>query len=75
MSGIGESHYKLKDNNDDDSDNVSNKRPPTKVLWYLIIISRFKRLFANANDAKNIRWHLDKRKCDGNIRHVADYLQ
>lgn len=50
----GVSDYKLKDNNDDDSDNVSRKRHPVKVLWYLPIISRFKRLLANANDAKNI---------------------
>lgn len=25
------SHYKLKDNNDDDNDNVSRKHPPAKV--------------------------------------------
>ena len=35
------------------------------VLWYLPIIKRFKRLFANANDAKNLTWHADERKCDG----------
>lgn len=28
----GVSCYKFKDNNDDDNDNVSRKRPPTKVL-------------------------------------------
>lgn len=65
----------MKDNNDDDNDNVSGKRPPAKVLRYLPIISRFKRIFANANDAKYIRWHVDEIKCDGNIRHVADSLQ
>jgi hypothetical protein len=32
-------------------------------------------LFANANDAKNLRWHAEKRKYDGQIRHVADSLQ
>ncbi|XP_058746192.1 uncharacterized protein LOC131619068 [Vicia villosa] len=35
----------------------------------------FKRLFANANDAKNLRWHAEERKCDGQIRHVVDSLQ
>ncbi|XP_058753332.1 uncharacterized protein LOC131626522 [Vicia villosa] len=35
----------------------------------------FKRLFANANDAKNLRWHAEERKCDGQIRHAADSLQ
>lgn len=67
--------YKLKNTNDDDNDNVSRKRPPAKLLWYLPIISRLNRLFANANDSKNIRWHTDERKCDGNIRHVVDSLQ
>ncbi|XP_058776970.1 uncharacterized protein LOC131651323 [Vicia villosa] len=39
------------------------------------MISRFKRLFSNANDANNLRWHAEERKCDGKIRHVADSLQ
>ena len=34
----GVSRYKLKDNIGDDNDNVSRKRPPAKVLWYLLII-------------------------------------
>ncbi|RDX91522.1 hypothetical protein CR513_26477, partial [Mucuna pruriens] len=42
--------YKKKD--DDSSSDVSTKDSPTKVLWYLLIISRFKRLFANTNDAR-----------------------
>ncbi|CAK8564932.1 unnamed protein product [Lathyrus sativus] len=72
----GVSRYKLKDNNGDDNNNgnVSRKRPPAKVRWYLPIISRFKRPFANADDAKNIRWHANERKYDGNICHVADSL-
>jgi hypothetical protein len=45
------------------------------VLWYLPIIPRFKRLFANANDAKNLRWHALERECDGQLRHPADSLQ
>jgi len=32
-------------------------------------------LFANADDAKNLRWHAYNRKCDGLIRHPADSLQ
>jgi hypothetical protein len=49
------SRYKKK--GDDEGSDVSTKGPPAKVLWYLPIIPRFKRLFANATDAKNIRWH------------------
>ena len=46
-----------------------------KVLWYLPIISRFKRLFANENDAKNLRWHADERISDGKLRHPVDSSQ
>lgn len=70
----GQSCYKLKDNNGDDNDNVSKKCPPTKVLWYLPIISRFKRLFTNENDTKDTIWHANEIKCDGNIFHANDSL-
>ncbi|CAJ2636791.1 unnamed protein product [Trifolium pratense] len=68
------SRYKKKDGDSSD-DEVTKTGPPAKVVWYLPIITRFKRLFANANDAKNLRWHAEERKCDGQIRHVADSLQ
>ncbi|GAU38745.1 hypothetical protein TSUD_158760 [Trifolium subterraneum] len=68
------SRYKKKDGDSSD-DEVTNKGSPAKVVWYLPIIPRFKRLFANANDAKNLRWLAEERKCDGQIRHVADSLQ
>ena len=32
----------------------TKKGPPAKVLWYLPIIPRFKRLFANGDDAKDL---------------------
>ncbi|CAH9069052.1 unnamed protein product [Cuscuta europaea] len=32
-------------------------KTPAKVLWYLPIIPRFKRLFMNEKDAKNLVWH------------------
>ncbi|XP_050915599.1 uncharacterized protein LOC127130673 [Lathyrus oleraceus] len=71
----GDPCYKLKNNNSDDNDNVSKKHPPTKLLWYLSIILRLKKLFVNANDSKNIICHVGERKYDENIRHVADSLQ
>ena len=67
--------YKQKDNCVDDVDGATSKGVPVKVMWYLPIIPRFKRLFANVSDAKNTRWHADERLCDGKIRHVADSLQ
>ena len=61
---------------DDDSiDEMEKHGPPMKVMWYLPIIPRMKRLFANPDDAKNLRWHADERKCDGMYRHPADSIQ
>ena len=57
------------------SDENTKKGPLAKVLWYLPIISRFKRMFANANDAKDLTWHADERNCDGMLRHPADSSQ
>ncbi|XP_040869857.1 uncharacterized protein [Glycine max] len=48
---------------------------PAKVCWYLPVIPRFKRLFANAEDAKNLTWHADGRTKDGLLRHPADSPQ
>ncbi|XP_050902032.1 uncharacterized protein LOC127110041 [Lathyrus oleraceus] len=71
----GESHYNKKDNGVDDYDGVTSKGVPTKVMWYLPIIPRFKRLFANVSDLTNTRWHADERVCDGKIRYLSDSLQ
>jgi Transposase family tnp2 len=48
------------------------KRPAAKVLWYLPVIPRFQRLFANSKDAHLLRWHVDDRKDDGMLRHPGD---
>lgn len=58
-----------------DDDNLSKNLPPSKMLLYLPINPRFKRLFFNVNDEKNIIWHIDERKYDGTIGHVVDSLQ
>ncbi|XP_058784039.1 uncharacterized protein LOC131658801 [Vicia villosa] len=68
------SRYKKRHGESSDDDECK-KGPPAKVVWYLPIISRFKRLFANANDTENPRWHAEERKCGAQIRHVADSLQ
>ncbi|XP_031116564.1 uncharacterized protein LOC116020223 [Ipomoea triloba] len=54
---------------------VSLKSPPAKVMWYLPILSRFKRMFANPSDAKNLTWHADQKISDGKLRHPADSRQ
>jgi len=50
----GTSRYKVKDEGENSYDENSKKGPPMKVLWYLPIIPRFKRLFANEDDAKDL---------------------
>ncbi|XP_028242242.1 uncharacterized protein LOC114420582 [Glycine soja] len=66
--------YKLKNGDSSVHPNAGNPRP-AKVCWYLPIIPRLKRLFANGEDAKNLTWHADSRKSDGLLRHPADSPQ
>ena len=54
---------------------VPRKASSSKVLRYLPIIPRFKRLFANGDDAKDLTWHVDGRNCDGMFCHLADSFQ
>jgi len=71
----GVSRYKVKDDDDCSSDENSKKGLPAKVLWYLPIIPRFKCLFANGDDAKDLTWHANGRNCDGMLRHPTDSSQ
>lgn len=49
------------------------KKTPAKVMWYLPIIPRLQRLFANKVDAQNLTWHADRMKPDDDvIRHTSD---
>jgi len=48
---------------------------PIKVVWYFPIIPRFRHMYRNAQDAKNLRWHSEERICDGKLRHPADSPQ
>ncbi|XP_076895069.1 uncharacterized protein LOC143547556 [Bidens hawaiensis] len=72
----GASRYKQKKDSDEvDDDEVKKKRPPAKMLWYLPIIPRLKRLFSNEKEAKLLRWHSDERVIDGKLKHIADSPQ
>ncbi|XP_058775331.1 uncharacterized protein LOC131649595 [Vicia villosa] len=48
---------------------------PSKMLWYFPIIPRFRRMYRNAEDAKNLTWHANERVVDGMLRHPADSPQ
>lgn len=67
------SRYKVKDGKESCDDEIT-KDTPTKVLCYIPIITIVKWLFANAKDAKNIRWHVDEKKRDGKISHHIFFL-
>jgi len=71
----GLSRYKLKKKDDDTIEDIEKHGPPMKVMLYLPIIPRIKRLFENPNDAKNLRWHAYERKCDGMYQHPTDFIQ
>ena len=70
----GVSRYKVNDSECSDGAASNNSRP-TKLCWYLPIKPRLKRLFANAYDVKNLRWHADDRIIDGLLRHLVDSQQ
>ena len=65
---------RFKRGGDANTNSVKN-RPPAKVVWYFPIIPRLKRLFANGRNAELLRWHAEKRKKDGMLRHPADSAQ
>ncbi|KAL4591741.1 hypothetical protein LXL04_004712 [Taraxacum kok-saghyz] len=55
----GTSQYKRK-NDAEKNEDVTKSGPPAKLLRYFPIIPRLKRLFANAKDAKLLRWHAEE---------------
>jgi hypothetical protein len=68
------SRYKGATNQDDDDDEAT-KGAPAKVVWYLPVLPRLKRLFGNKKEAKLMRWHEEGRTDDGVLRHPADACQ
>jgi len=67
--------YKLKDKDENNTQEMTKDWPVAKVVLYLPIIPRIKFLFANPNDAKNFRWHGNERKCDDMFCHLIDFMQ
>ena len=70
-----ELRYKLKKDPFDDDDDGSNTGIPEKAMWYLLIVPRFKRLFANVTEAERLRWHYDVKISDRKLRHPSDSPQ
>ncbi|XP_076890042.1 uncharacterized protein LOC143541002 [Bidens hawaiensis] len=65
---------KCKTKTDEVDEDVKNGLP-AKLLWYLPIIPRLKRLLSNEKEAKLLCWHSDDRINDRKLRHVADSPQ
>ena len=53
----------------------TQRRPPQGRCCGVPIISRFKRLFANVDAAKDLTCHADGKNFDGMLRHLADSSQ
>ncbi|XP_074377002.1 uncharacterized protein LOC141718520 [Apium graveolens] len=45
---------------------------PAKVMWYFLIIPRFKRMFKSSYTAELMSWHSNNRSKDGKMRHPSD---
>ncbi|KAL6650643.1 hypothetical protein ACP70R_009568 [Stipagrostis hirtigluma subsp. patula] len=71
----GTSRYKRQKDGGDGEGANRRRGAPRKVVWYLPIIPRLKRLFTNEKEAKLLRWHKEGRKNDGMLRHPADGSQ
>ena len=46
-----------------------------KVVWYLPLIPRFKRMFSSEVNAKHLTWHIYDEIRDGKFRHPVDSPQ
>jgi len=65
----------VKDDDEFSSDEITEKGPPTMMLWYLPIIPRFKHLFTGRDDIKDLTWPANGRNFDGILCHSADSPQ
>ncbi|XP_071906894.1 uncharacterized protein [Coffea arabica] len=48
------------------------RKIPHKVLWHFPLKHRLQRLFMSSKIAGHMRWHVEGRTKDGNMRHPAD---
>jgi hypothetical protein len=84
-------HYEEKDKNknktaigseivddeaDVDKEDMTKRKIPALVMWYLPVIDHLKCVFSNHRDAELLRWHSKKRReNDEEIRHPTDGTQ
>ncbi|XP_028787666.1 uncharacterized protein LOC114743609 [Neltuma alba] len=52
-----------------------NGKSLKKALWYFHTMPRFRHLYSNVEDVRNLRWYVDERIKDGMLQHLADSLE
>jgi hypothetical protein len=63
----------VNDEADHDKEDMTKRKIPTLVIWYLPVIDHLKRVFSNPRDAELMRWHSKKhRENDEEIRHPTN---
>jgi hypothetical protein len=64
------------DKADPDKEDMTKRKIPALVMWYLPVIDRLKHVFTNPRYAELVRWHSEKRKeNDEEIQHPVDGTQ
>ncbi|GFP88985.1 hypothetical protein PHJA_001042200 [Phtheirospermum japonicum] len=56
----------------DGDETGENRKIPHKVLWHFPLKDRLQRLFMSSKTSSFMRWHVESRTKDGNLRHPAD---
>jgi hypothetical protein len=66
----------VNDEADLDKEDMTKRKIPALVMWYLPVIDHLKHVFSNPRDAELVCWHSEKRrKNDEGIQHPADETQ
>jgi len=68
----GVSRWKIDKHNGEAKHRSNGKRIPHKTLRYFPLKPRLQRLYMSSKIASLMRWHHNKRKNDGIMRHLAD---
>jgi hypothetical protein len=64
------------DKADPDKGDMTKRKIPALVMWYLPVIDHLKHVLSNPRDAELVHWHSEKhREKDEEIRHPADGTQ
>jgi hypothetical protein len=59
-----------------DKEDMTKRKIPALVMWYLLVIDHLKRVFSNPRDAELVRWYSEKRReNDEEILHPANGTQ